>query len=142
MLSKSQARLFFIFGTIFFSGIFLWLTVDTIQSVPQQTKSQNISESVNRGKIIWENNNCMGCHTLFGEGAYYAPELTKAYDRRGEGYLKAVLMSKTPWSPRGRKMVAYGMSEQEAKDVVAFLKWAGEADLNGFPAKPTLNGKP
>lgn len=142
MLSKSQARLFFIIGTIFFSGVFLWLTVDTIQTVPTQTKSQNISENVNRGKIIWEKNNCMGCHTIFGEGAYYAPELTKAYERRGEGYIKAVLMSKTPWGPRGRKMVAYGMSEEEAKDVVAFLKWAGEADLNGFPAKPTLNAKP
>lgn len=142
MLSKSQARLFFIIGTIFFSGVFLWLTVDTIQTVPTQTKSQNISESVNRGKIIWEKNNCMGCHTIFGEGAYYAPELTKAYERRGEGYIKAVLMSKIPWGPRGRKMVAYGMSEEEAKDVVAFLKWAGEADLNGFPAKPTLNAKP
>lgn len=139
MLSKSQARLFFIVGTIFFSGIFLWLTIDTINKVPAQTNAQNISPEVNRGKIIWEDNNCMGCHTIFGEGAYYAPELTKAYERRGEAYIKAVLMSQTPWSPRGRKMVAYGMTDQEAKDVVAFLKWAGEADLNGFPAKPTLN---
>lgn len=139
MLSKSQARLFFIVGTIFFSGIFLWLTIDTITKVPAQTNAQNISPEVNRGKIIWEDNNCMGCHTIFGEGAYYAPELTKAYERRGEAYIKALLMSQTPWSPRGRKMVAYGMTDQEAKDVVAFLKWAGEADLNGFPAKPTLN---
>jgi len=139
MLSKSQAKLFFVIGTIFFSGIFLWLTVDTINSVPAQTHSENISPAVNRGKIIWEKNNCMGCHTLFGEGAYYAPELTKSFERRGEGYIKAALMSKTPWSPRGRKMVAYAMTEQEAADVIAFLKWAGEADLNGFPAKPTLN---
>ncbi len=47
-------------------------------------------------------------------------------------------MSKVPWSPRGRKMVAYGFSEQDANDVVAFLKWIGEVDLNGFPAKPNL----
>jgi nitric oxide reductase subunit C len=139
MLSKSQARWFFIIGTIFFSGIFLWLTVDTINSVPAQTKSANITPAVNRGKIIWEKNNCMGCHTIFGEGAYYAPELTKSFERRGEGYIKAALMSKTPWSPRGRKMVAYAMTEEQANDVVAFLKWAGEVDLNGFPAKPTIN---
>ncbi len=80
----------------------------------------------------------MGCHTILGEGAYYAPELTKVYERRGEGYIKAALMSKVPWSPRGRKMVAYGFSEQEANDMVAFLKWIGETDLNGFPPKPDL----
>lgn len=80
----------------------------------------------------------MGCHTILGEGAYYAPELTKVYERRGEGYIKTVLTSKTPWSPRGRKMVAYGFSEQEANDMIAFLKWIGETDLNGFPPKPNL----
>jgi len=33
-------------------------------------------------------------------------------------------------------MVAYGFSEQEANDLVAFFTWVGNADLNGFPAKP------
>ncbi len=27
------------------------------------------------GKKVWEDNNCIGCHTLLGEGAYFAPEL-------------------------------------------------------------------
>ena len=80
----------------------------------------------------------MGCHTIMGEGAYYAPELTKVYERRGPAYIKLALMSKEPWAPRGRKMVAYAMSEEKANDVVAFLKWIGETDLNGFPAKPNL----
>ena len=47
-------------------------------------------------------------------------------------------MSKVPWAPRGRKMVAYGFSEKDANDVVSFLKWIGEIDLNGFPPKPDL----
>jgi uncharacterized protein YyaL (SSP411 family) len=76
--------------------------------------------------------------TSEGEGAYYAPELTKVFERRGEGYIKAALMSKTPWSPRGRKMVAYAMSDQDATDVAAFFKWIGEVDLNGFPPTPDL----
>ena len=50
-------------------------------------------------------------------------------------------MSKEPWQPRGRKMVAYAMTEKEAEDVVAFLKWVGEIDLNGFPPEPDLKGK-
>jgi nitric oxide reductase subunit C len=62
--------------------------------------------------------------------------LTKVVERRGDNYIKAALMSKKPWSPRGRKMVAYGFSEEEANDLVAFFTWLGNTDLNGFPAKP------
>ena len=61
----------------------------------------------------------MGCHTLLGEGAYYAPELTKVIERRGEGYVKAVLMTPVPWAPNERKMVAYGFSEEEAMVLIA-----------------------
>ena len=96
MLSKSAARRFFLVGTAVCAGAFLLLTLDTIKQVPTQTKSQNITEEVHRGKDLWDSNNCMGCHTLFGEGAYYAPELTKVYERRGEGYIKAALMSPVP----------------------------------------------
>lgn len=88
--------------------------------VPKRTHEENLTPQVIAGKHIWEKNNCMGCHTILGEGAYYAPELTKVYERRGEAYIKAALMSKTPWAPRGRQMVAYALSEQEANDVVAF----------------------
>ena len=139
MLSKSQARAFFLGGTIITFVIFLGLSWNSLSNeVPKRTHTENLTDQVVRGKHIWESNNCMGCHTILGEGAYYAPELTKAYERRGEGYIKTVLTSKTPWSPRGRKMVAYGFSEQEANDMIAFLKWIGETDLNGFPPKPNL----
>ena len=74
----------------------------------------------------------MGCHTLLGEGAYYAPELTKVLDRRGEGYVKALLMTPNPWEPNGRKMVAYGFSDDEANDLIAFFEWISKIDLNGF----------
>ena len=74
----------------------------------------------------------MGCHTILGEGGYYAPELTKVIDRRGKGYIKAVLMSPVAWEPNGRKMVAYGFSEEEALDIIEFFDWIDDIDLNGF----------
>ena len=139
MLSKSQARTFFLGGTAITFAIFLGLSWNSlVNEVPAQTNAHLLTAEVVRGKALWEKNNCMGCHTIFGEGAYYAPELTKVYERRGEGYIKAALMSKVPWAPRGRKMVAYGFSEEQANDLVAFLKWAGEVDLNGFPPKPDV----
>lgn len=132
MLSKKQAKTFFIGGTAVTFLAFIGLTIYSFSKENDQTNEENITEAVVRGKEIWEANNCMGCHTLLGEGAYYAPELTKVIDRRGPGYVKAVLMSPVPWSPRGRKMVAYGLSNEEAEDMVAFFEWIGEIDLNGF----------
>lgn len=146
MLSKSQARIFFLGGTIVTFLIFLGLSWNSLSNdVPKLTHAENITPKVIAGKHLWEDNNCMGCHTIMGEGAYYAPELTKVVERRGEGYIKAALMSKVPWQPRGRKMVAYGFSEKEADELVAFFEWIGNTDLNGFPPKPdyksTLNSK-
>ena len=132
MLSKQQARAFFLGGTAVTFLIFIGLTVFSLSSAQDQANHDQMTEEVVRGKEIWEKNNCMGCHTIMGEGAYYAPELTKVYDRKGEGMIKAILMSPVPWEPNGRKMVAYGFSEDEANDVIAFFKWVGEIDLNGF----------
>lgn len=138
MLSKSQARLFFLGGTVISFAVFLALSWNSLSNeVPKQTHEENLTEGVIRGKHLWESNNCMGCHTIFGEGAYYAPELTKVVERRGDAYITAVLTSKTPWAPRGRKMVAYEFSEAEAADLLEFFKWIGNVDLNGFPPKPT-----
>lgn len=139
MLTKSQAKLFFLSGTIIFSALFLGLSFDThVNHVANQPYEKSITPAVIAGKHLWEENNCMGCHTIFGEGAYYAPELTKVIERRGEGYVKGLLMSPTPWGEHtsGRKMVAYGFSDQDAQYLVEYFKWIGSVDLNGFPAKP------
>jgi nitric oxide reductase subunit C len=132
MLSKKQARAFFLGGTLVTFLIFIGLTVYSLSKAQDQTNYENITAEVVRGKHLWESNNCMGCHTLLGEGGYYAPELTKVVERRGKGYIKAVLMTPNPWEPNGRKMVAYGFSEGEAGDLIAFFDWIGKIDLNGF----------
>ena len=142
MLTKNQARIFFLGGTVLFFLIFLGLSWHSIaKEVPKQTHEENLTEAVVRGKEIWDKNNCMGCHTILGEGAYYAPELTKVFERKGEQYIKTVLTSKEPWQPHGRKMVAYGMSDKDASDVVEFFKWIGNMGLNGFPPEPDLRDK-
>ncbi len=132
MLSKKQARAFFLGGTVVTFLIFIGLTVYSLSAAQDQSNIENLSESAIRGKYLWETNNCMGCHTIMGEGGYYAPELTKVVERRGEAYIKAALMSPVSWQPNGRKMVKYEMTEAQANDMVEFFKWIGEIDLNGF----------
>jgi nitric oxide reductase subunit C len=132
MLSKKQARAFFLGGTVVTFAIFIGLTIFSFSKSQDQTHHDKITEEVIRGKELWEANNCMGCHTILGEGGYYAPELTKVIDRRGVGYIKAALMSPIPWAPNGRKMVAYGFTNEEADDLIAFFDWIDDIDLNGF----------
>lgn len=139
MLSKSQARAFFLGGTVLFSAVFLGLTIDTHMQMAERTNEQNLSESVIRGKEIWERENCMGCHTILGEGAYYAPDLTKVVDRRGEEWIKIFIKDPQAMFPGERKMVQYNFNDQEMNDIVAFLKWVGEIDTNGWPPEPNIS---
>ena len=139
MLSKKQAKTFFLGGTLVTFLVFIGLTIYSFSKSNDQSNYGDLTESAVRGKEIWETNNCMGCHTILGEGAYYAPELTKVVDRlnakyngEGEEVIKSILMSEVPWQPNGRKMVAYNMTDAEATDMVAFFKWIGNIDLNGF----------
>ncbi len=138
MLSKSQARAFFLGGTFLFSAAFLILTVDTLRQNPTRTKEQNMSAAARAGKLIWEKNNCMGCHTLLGEGAYYAPDLTKIVQQKGAEYLKVFLTDPQAMYPGQRRMVKYNFTDQEKEQVIAFLEWVGNIDTNNWPPKPNI----
>lgn len=138
MLSKSQAKLFFLSGTVVFSAAFLALSADSLAQVPARSHEAQMDAAVVRGKTIWEKNNCMGCHTLLGEGAYYAPELTKVYSRRGPEWMRTFLKDPNGMFPGERKMVAYKFGDQEIGDLIAFFRWIGEIDTNDFPPKPDL----
>lgn len=138
MLSKSAARAFFLIGTAVCSAAFIGLTVDSFAKVPALTNASEITPAVERGKEIWTAKNCMGCHTLMGEGAYYAPELTKVIERRGPDFVRAMLRDPEKMYPGQRKMQNYHFSEPEIDDLVAFLTWVGKMNLQGFPPKPTM----
>lgn len=138
MLTKSQARWFFIAGTVFFSGIFLVLTADTLRQIPERQNSHLMTESVVRGKMIWDDKNCMGCHTILGEGAYYAPELTRVVERRGAEWIRIFIRDPEAMYPGKRRMTKYDFSEDQITDVIQFLDWIGKIDTNGFPPEPDL----
>ncbi len=136
MLSKNGAKYFFLIGTGFFFAIFLGLTYDTMNRIPKQTHAENMTPQVIHGKKLFDKSNCMGCHTILGEGAYYAPELTKVYQTKGADWIKSMLTDPEAVYPGARKMRKYNFTEEEKDAMVAFLKWISEIDTNGFPAKP------
>ena len=55
------------------------------------------SYGVDSGKRVFQAYNCMGCHTLVGNGAYLGPDLTKEYANVGPAWLAAFLPSAGSW---------------------------------------------
>jgi nitric oxide reductase subunit C len=109
----------------------------------KQLSEQEAAQLVDLGKKTTQTKNCMNCHTILGNGAYYAPDLTKAWLDQGwlSKDLREDLMVKFLMNPESnartfgsnRKMPNLGITEQEAKALVAFLKWMSSIDTNGFP---------
>lgn len=137
--STSAARNIFFGGTLFFFLMFLALTFDTQQKLPQRDqRMQLINPQIAAGKKLWETNNCIGCHTLLGEGAYFAPELGNVYKRRGPEFIKAWIKGQPTGVPGRRQMPQFHLSDKDLDDLVAFLKYASEIDTNNWP--PNIEG--
>ncbi|MFI4936969.1 MAG: c-type cytochrome [Candidatus Berkiellales bacterium] len=98
---------------------------------------------VSYGKKVFQSRNCINCHTILGNGAYYAPDLTKAWldpawaSEQAREYLILKFMLEPDRFARtygsGRRMPNLHLSEEEARAVIAYLKWVSAIDTNGFP---------
>ncbi|MBF0625789.1 MAG: cytochrome c [Magnetococcales bacterium] len=134
----STSRNIFFGGSVFFLLVFLGLTMGTLSGLPERDNRANITPQVALGKKVWENNNCIGCHTLLGEGAYFAPELGNVYGRRGgaDGGLEFIRdwIRAQPSGVEGRRqMPQFNLSEEELEAVAQFLKWTSEINTAGWP---------
>jgi nitric oxide reductase subunit C len=123
---------------------------------------EEAAELLHLGKLTSQAKNCMNCHTLLGNGAYYAPDLTKAWldpawgpegpylgmtgKNTKEEAMAEFLMHPSTYPTHQRMMPNLGITEEEAKGLVAFLKHMSSIDTNGFPRnfarmKGAIHGK-
>ncbi len=138
-MTKASARNIFIGGTAVVSIIFLIMTYMSHMSYPESSHPENITEEVAWGKKVWEKHACINCHTLLGEGAYYAPELGNVIKRKGEETVRQILeiAAKEGWGST-RRMPQFDLSEKDIKGLVEFFKWMGEVDTQNWP--PNIEG--
>ncbi|RKZ40622.1 MAG: cytochrome c [Gammaproteobacteria bacterium] len=141
IFTKSMARNIFHGSSAFFILLFLVLTFDTSIALPERDHRENITEQVAKGKTVWEINNCIGCHTLLGEGAYYAPELGNVYKRFGNNKeaIKGFIKSRSKNGMPGRRsMPQFNFTEEELDALAEFLKWTSEINTANWP--PNIQG--
>jgi len=139
--TKSMARNIFLGGTMFFLLLFLALTFDTNTQLPERDNRENLTHKVALGKQVWEENNCLGCHTLLGEGAYFAPELGNVYTRFGnskEAIIGFIQSRPADGIPGRRSMPQFNLSDEELEAIAEFLKYVSEINTAGWP--PNIQG--
>ncbi len=141
-LTKSQARNIFYGGSLFFLVVFVALTAHShLYIVNESTDSAGLTDAVARGKGIWEEHSCINCHTLLGEGAYFAPEVGNVWVRYGgpddpEGAreaLKAWMQSQPTGIEGRRQMPQFNLSDRELDDLIDFFEWTSRIDTQGWP---------
>ncbi|MBS8228271.1 c-type cytochrome [Vannielia litorea] len=142
ILTKSRARNVFYGGSIFFVVVFVAMTVQSHRHIVQtSTAGMELSDEVRHGKHVWERHSCINCHTLHGEGAYFAPELGNVMTRWGalddpelayeilDGWMKA-----QPSGIEGRRqMPFFEITEEEMRALAEFLRWADQTDTQNWP---------
>ncbi|WP_372830829.1 cytochrome c [Pontibacterium sp.] len=139
--TKSMARNIFYGGSLFFILVFIGLTFHTERVLPERDHRENITPEVVLGKKVWEDNNCIGCHSLLGEGAYFAPELGNVYKRYGnstEAIIGFIQSRPVDGIPGRRSMPQFNLSDEELKAVAEFLKWTSEINTSNWP--PNIQG--
>ena len=141
-LTKTQARNIFFGGSLFFLVVFVGLTAQShLYALNTSTNNDKLTESVARGKHVWEKYACINCHTILGEGAYFAPELGNVFVRYGgrddpEGAKDSIKewMKAQPSGIEGRRqMPQFNLSEQELNDLADYLEWVANIDTQNWP---------
>ena len=139
--TKGMARNIYFGGSIFFILLFLALTYDTHQKLPKRDNRGAITETVSLGKKVWETNNCIGCHSLLGEGGYFAPGLGNVYQRFGnstEAIIGFIQSRPEEGVPGRRSMPQFNLTDEELEAVAEFLKYASEINTENWP--PNIQG--
>lgn len=141
-LTKVAARNVFLGGSLFFLAVYVALTIHShYYIVTTSTDHAGLTESVVRGKHVWEKHACINCHTLLGEGAYFAPELGNVWVRYGgrdnpdgaRAGLKGWMRAQPLRVPGRRQMPQFNLTEQELDDLIDFFEWTSRIDTQGWP---------
>ncbi len=108
----------------------------------KELSDEDAQALVTKGKMTVQAKNCINCHTMLGNGAYFAPDLTKAWldPSWGTRNVREQMMLEFLKDPSDklhngleRRMPKLGITDEEARGIVAFLKWMSAIDTNGFP---------
>jgi nitric oxide reductase subunit C len=142
VMTKSMARNIFYGGSLFFLALFLGLSADSHRHIEKtSTNAATLTPSVVAGKRIWEAKGCINCHSLLGEGAYFAPELGNVMTRwkvagdraAATATLKGWMDAMPTGAPGRRQMPQFHLNDAEYRQLADFLLWTNTIRTQNWP---------
>lgn len=128
-------------------AVFFWLTPLSMQEIP----GGQLSAREEAGKLVWEKQGCVECHSLFGNGGYSAQDLTRVTKRRSNAELRRFFADPPVLLP-GKKKRHPGLTPESAEQVLAYLGLTARVNTLAWPpetnpgaksqGKPNSQGKP
>ncbi|MEW6470467.1 MAG: cytochrome c [Bacteroidota bacterium] len=85
-----------------------------------------LSEDAVRGKLLFQEYNCIACHQIYGLGGYMGPDLTNVISAPGKGreYARAYLLSGTQRMPR------FPLKPEEIGRLLAYLEYVDQTGVS------------
>ncbi|MBS1506354.1 MAG: cytochrome c [Bacteroidetes bacterium] len=134
---SSKAKLSLYIGLIV---VFSFYTT-IVYTLTAKQDSVDVTE-VMKGKMIWQEKNCLACHQIYGLGGFLGPDLTNVYSNqtKGPAYITAFVRNGTPTMP------SFSLTESEMNSLLAFLQHvsaSGQSNPQSFKinANGTIEGK-
>lgn len=126
-------------GTRWFFIVCLFVSfvgVGVIAGVPLAGHNQPASHDIAAGHEVWRTYGCEGCHTLYGQGGAYAPDLTHIVNQRGPDYLREFMVNPNAFHPGQRAMPRFNITQDEVTHLLAFLQY--QARTQHWPPRPIV----
>jgi nitric oxide reductase subunit C len=108
-----------VFASLFFCYIIYSCIIFTKGTDDNTNIQPDETVSIQKGKNLFQQHNCIACHQIYGLGGYLGPELTTDYSNaaKGEMYMKAFLQA------GGQRMPNFFFQKDEIDDIIHYLKY-------------------
>jgi nitric oxide reductase subunit C len=81
----------------------------------------DIAADAAAGVQVWQRYGCEDCHTLYGQGGHYAPDLTHIVALRGDEYIREFIVNPSAFHPGQRVMPRFTLTQTETQNLLAML---------------------
>lgn len=115
---------------IFFWSLFLLFIIDGI--VIYSSGSDNdpaqkfLTEGAKKGKLLFQEYNCISCHQLYGLGGYMGADLTNVMSAKGKGevFVKTFIQYGTKGMPN------FHLTESEVNSLTEYLNYVDKTGIS------------
>lgn len=115
---------------IFFWTLFLLFIADGFVIYTSGTENDAgkgfLTEEAKKGKILFQEYNCISCHQLYGLGGYMGPDLTNVISTQGKGefYVKSFIQNGT------QKMPNFHLGETDVNALTEYLVYVDKTGIS------------